>query len=71
MPSNPKRSTKKLFQVQRLNQTIAATEKMAEQNEKRIDQKGLYESKKLKLYEQDIEVKKRIATALEKIAQKM
>ncbi|CAH1110478.1 unnamed protein product [Psylliodes chrysocephalus] len=66
-----KKSGKKLFQVTRLQNTIAATKKMAGQNERRLTQKEQYETKKLQLYEQDIAVKTRIATVLEKILEKM
>ncbi|KAG5877391.1 hypothetical protein JTB14_028002 [Gonioctena quinquepunctata] len=54
--------------VERLNHTIAATEKLAMHSEINIKQTEVYQKKKLKLYGEDIQAKNRIAAALENIA---
>ncbi|KAG5888055.1 hypothetical protein JTB14_032862 [Gonioctena quinquepunctata] len=58
----------KIVRVERLNHTIAATEKLAMHSEINIKQTEEYQKKKLKLYEEDIQAKNRIAVALENIA---
>ncbi|KAG5879573.1 hypothetical protein JTB14_017550 [Gonioctena quinquepunctata] len=58
----------KIVRVERLNHTIAATEKLAMHSEINIKQTEEYQKKKLQLNEEDIQAKNRIAAALENIA---